>query len=129
MFFVPAFSGLFSPYWDLEATGTLLGLSQHTRRAHILRALYDAISYRTKDVLLSMEEIGKVRIDSLNVDGGLTLSPVFCQIQANVLQKKLRLPRITDSTCLGVALFAALNSSDEGIGGNLIESSRGYLQP
>lgn len=71
VYMIPAFSGLFTPYWNEDATGTLIGLSYHTNRKHIQRAILECICYRTRDVIEAMESSG-IHIHSLNVDGGLT---------------------------------------------------------
>ncbi|KAL4512767.1 hypothetical protein ABPG72_017452 [Tetrahymena utriculariae] len=108
--FVPAFSGLFSPYWREDAAGCILGLSLHTKREHILRALLEGIAYRTKDVIETVESCTGNKIESLKVDGGLTNSAFLVRFQADILQRKVLQTRVAESTCLGVAFAAGLTA-------------------
>ena len=106
VYFVPAFNGLFSPFWRDDVSGMLMGLSGHANKAHIVRATLEAICYRTKDVIDAMEKESGLVISCLNVDGGITVNDFLMQFQSDVLQKKLKKTKIKDSTCLGAA-FAA----------------------
>lgn len=106
VYFVPAFNGLFSPFWRDDVSGMLIGLSAHTSRAHVVRAALEAICYRTKDVIDAMEKESGLIISSLNVDGGITVNEFLMQFQADLLQKRLKKTKIKDSTGLGAA-FAA----------------------
>lgn len=118
VYFVPAFNGLFSPFWRDDASGILLGLSSHTSRAHIVRAALEAICYRTRDVITAMEKESGLHISSMNVDGGITVNDFIMQFQSDVLQKRLKKTKIKDSTCLGAAFAAGYNA---GIWKNLEE--------
>ena len=74
MFFVPSFAGLFSPFWDDDVTGTIVGMTYHTTKAHLIRSVLEAVCYRTKDVIDAMEKDSEIKIVSLRVDGGLTVN-------------------------------------------------------
>lgn len=71
MYIVPAFSGLFTPFWNSDATGTIVGLSYYTTKDHLRRAICEAVCYRTRDVIAAMEKSG-LKINKIHVDGGLT---------------------------------------------------------
>ena len=81
VFFVTGFSGLFAPYWDDSATGTIIGVTQYTTRAHICRATLEATCFQTKAILDSMQKDAKCELKSLTVDGGMTNSDVCMQLQ------------------------------------------------
>jgi len=110
VYFVPAFNGLFSPFWRDDVSGMLIGLSAHTSKSHIVRATLEAICYRTKDVIVAMEKDSGIKINSLNVDGGITVNEFIMQFQSDLLQKRLIKTRIKDSTCLGAAFAAGYNA-------------------
>lgn len=105
---VPAFSGLFAPYWRSDARGTILGITQHTTKAHILRALLEGIALRTSEAVFALKEGSGMEISALSIDGGLTNNDLFVQIQANILGHELEVPEIKDLTALGVALTAGI---------------------
>jgi glycerol kinase len=118
VYFVPAFSGLFAPYWRSDARGAIVGLSRFTTNAHLGRATLEAICYQTRDVVEAMEADSGVHLDLLKVDGGVTANDLCMQIQADVLGVPVSKPVVTETTALGVAYAAGLavgfwNNTDE----------------
>jgi glycerol kinase len=108
VYFVPAFSGLFAPYWRGDARGTIVGLTRHSSSGHIARATLEAICYQTQDVLLAMEADSKVRVSQLKVDGGATVNETLMQLQANVLGIPVLRPANRETTALGAAIAAGI---------------------
>ena len=108
VYFVPAFSGLFAPYWRDDARGVFAGLTRFADRRHIARAVLEATAYQTRDVLDAMEADSGVRIVALMVDGGMTVNDLLMQFQADVLDLPVVRPRITETTVLGAAYAAGL---------------------
>ena len=106
--FVPALSGLGAPYWDPEATGAIMGITRGTEKGHIARAALEAISLRSRDIIIEMQKDAGVEFSSLKVDGGATENDLLMQIQADLLQKKVVRPNTTETTALGAAFFAGL---------------------
>lgn len=109
--FVPAFSGLFSPYWDNTARGLLIGLSLYTQPGHILRAAFEAISLRTYEVIQSFEKDSCIKVKCLKVDGGLTNSSEFLQIQSDVLGNLVEKQSEKEITIIGACIAAGLEES------------------
>ncbi len=105
--FVPAFTGLGSPYWDPLARGSLFGLTRGSTRAHIARAALDAIAFQSAELLAAMEADAGLKIDAMRVDGGACANDLLMQIQADLLGVPVLRPRITESTALGAARLAA----------------------
>ena len=105
--FVPALTGLGAPYWEPNATGTILGLTRGSTRAHIARATLEAISFQVKDIFDAMAETG-IKLAKLRVDGGASANNLLMQLQANQLQVSLQRPFNLDSTALGAAYLAGL---------------------
>jgi glycerol kinase len=108
VYFVPAFSGLFAPYWDMDARGVIVGLTRYTTRAHLIRATLEAICYQTRDVLEAMEADADVALASLKVDGGATVNDLLMQLQADVLGVEVVRPTVRETTALGAAYAAGL---------------------
>jgi len=108
IFFVPAFSGLFAPYWDMYARGCIVGITRYTRREHLVHATLEAICYQTRDVLEAMMEDSGVKITELRVDGGAAVNNYLMQLQADTLGVKVIRPIITETTSLGAAYSAGL---------------------
>lgn len=108
VYFVPAFSGLYAPYWDGSARGTIVGLSGHTRKAHIARAALEAIAFQSRDVLEAMAKDTARRPQRLKADGGGTQSPTLMRLCAEILHTELVLAHTFEVTCLGAALGAGL---------------------
>ncbi|MCK4812555.1 MAG: glycerol kinase GlpK [Candidatus Marinimicrobia bacterium] len=108
VYFIPAFSGLGAPYWDMHVRGTLCGLTQGSSDKHIIRAALEAIAYQSKDVLDAMECDSGVKLEALNVDGGATGNNFLMQFQADILPCPVFRVDIVESTALGAALLAGL---------------------
>jgi glycerol kinase len=118
VFFVPAFSGLFAPYWRSDARGAIVGLSRFNTNAHVARATLEAICYQSRDVIVAMEADSGVHLDVLKVDGGVTANALCMQIQADVLGVPVSRPVVAETTALGAAYAAGLavgfwSSTDE----------------
>ncbi|MBQ8928101.1 MAG: glycerol kinase GlpK [Oscillospiraceae bacterium] len=109
VYFVPAFVGLGTPYWDSEARGVLCGLTRGTGRVHIVRAALEAIAYQTAQVIRAMEA-DTAQIGCIRVDGGAAANGFLMQFQADVLGRTLVRPRSTESTALGAAYLAGLGA-------------------
>ena len=108
VYFVPAFSGLFAPYWRSDARGTIVGLSRYNTNAHLARATLEAICYQSRDVVDAMHRDSGVRLDELKVDGGVTANDLCMQIQADVLGVEVVRPVVAETTALGAAYAAGL---------------------
>src|SRR5438094_4303143 len=108
VYFVPAFSGLFAPYWRSDARGAIVGLSRFNTNAHLARATLESIAYQTRDVVEAMEQDSGVRLDVLRVDGGVTANELAMQIQADVLGVPVSKPVVAETTALGAAYAAGL---------------------
>ncbi len=106
--FVPAFSGLFAPYWRSDARGVIVGLSRFNTKAHLARATLEAICYQTKAVADAMVQDSGVRLDVLKVDGGATVNDTLMQLQADVLGVPVVRPVVPETTALGAAYAAGL---------------------
>jgi glycerol kinase len=110
VYFVPAFVGLGTPYWDPYARGTLVGLTRGTTRAHIARAALEAIAFQTRDVLDTMVGDAGVPIRTLRVDGGAVANDFLCQFQADILGLEVLRPSVTETTGLGAAYLAGVGA-------------------
>ena len=108
VYFVPAFSGLFAPYWRSDARGVIVGLSRFNNSGHIARAALEAICYQSRDVAEAMEKDSGVRLEVLKVDGGITANELCMQIQADVLGVEVSRPVVPETTALGAAYAAGL---------------------
>src|SRR5688572_20363439 len=108
VYFVPAFSGLFAPYWRSDARGVIVGLSRFHTRAHIARATLEAICYQSRDVVEAMEKDAGVQLDELKVDGGVTANALCMQIQADTLGVEVSKPVVAETTALGAAYAAGV---------------------
>ena len=123
MYFVPAFSGLFAPYWRSDARGAIVGMSRFNTNAHLARATLEAICYQTKDVADAMvTDVERSGVDfdlrRLKVDGGVTANALAMQIQADILGVEVSKPVVAETTALGAAYAAGLatgfwSSTDE----------------
>jgi glycerol kinase len=107
-YFVPAFSGLFAPYWRSDARGAIVGLSRFHTRAHLARATLEAICFQTRAVLDAMVDDSGVRLEVLKVDGGATVNNMLMQMQADVLGVPVVRPVVAETTALGAAYAAGL---------------------
>ncbi|MEU8820353.1 glycerol kinase GlpK [Actinoplanes sp. NPDC048796] len=108
VYFVPAFSGLFAPYWRSDARGAIVGLSRFNTDAHIARATLESICYQSRDVVDAMAQDSGVTLDVLKVDGGITANNLAMQIQADVLGVPVSRPVVAETTALGAAYAAGL---------------------
>ncbi|MHB1614985.1 MAG: glycerol kinase GlpK [Actinomycetes bacterium] len=108
IYFVPAFSGLFAPYWRSDARGAIVGLSRYNTNAHLARATLEAICYQSRDVVEAMEKDSGVRLDVLKVDGGITANDLCMQMQADILGVPVSKPVVAETTALGAAYAAGL---------------------
>jgi glycerol kinase len=108
IYFVPAFSGLFAPYWRADARGAIVGLSRFHTRAHLARAALEAICFQTRDVLDAMASDSGVRLETLKVDGGATVNGLLMQLQADILGVPVVRPAVSETTALGAAYAAGL---------------------
>ena len=108
MYFVPAFSGLFAPYWRSDARGAIVGMSRFNTNAHLARATLEAICYQSRDVVDAMEADSDVHLEVLKVDGGMTANNLCMQIQADVLGVDVVRPVVAETTALGAAYAAGL---------------------
>ena len=107
-YLVPAFVGLGTPYWDMYARGTIVGLTRGVKKAHICRAALEGIAYEVRDVLDTMVADSGTPINTLNVDGGACVSNVMMQFQADILNTKVCRPKNVETTALGAAYLAGL---------------------
>jgi glycerol kinase len=110
VYFVPAFSGLGAPHWDMNARGTLCGLDLSSNSRHIVRAVMEAIAYQSKDVIDVMKAESGFDITRMRVDGGVSKSDFAMQFQADILQTPVERPAITETTALGAACLAGLGA-------------------
>ena len=108
VYLVPAFVGLGSPYWDMYARGTIVGLTRGSNRNHIIRAALEAIAYQSKDLIEAMKEDSGLSFSTLKVDGGAVRNNFLMQFQADILNTDVLRPEITETTALGAAYLAGL---------------------
>ncbi|TRY18080.1 glycerol kinase GlpK [Tessaracoccus rhinocerotis] len=107
-YFVPAFSGLFAPYWKSDARGALVGLTRYVNRGHIARAVLEATAFQTREVLEAMEADSGVKLAELKVDGGMTGNELLMQFQADQLGVDVVRPVVAETTALGAAYAAGI---------------------
>ena len=128
VYFVPAFSGLFAPYWRSDARGAIVGLSRFNTNAHLARATLEAICYQSRDVSEAMEQDSGVHLEVLKVDGGVTANDLAMQMQADILGVPVSRPVVAETTALGAAYAAGLAtgfwSTTEELRANWNESKR-----
>ena len=108
IYFVPAFSGLFAPYWRSDARGVIIGLTRYINKHHIARAALEATAYQTREVLEAMEEDSGVKLQAVKVDGGMTHNELLMQFQADILDVPVIRPTVSETTALGAAYAAGL---------------------
>ncbi len=108
MYIVPAFSGLFAPYWQSDARGVMVGLTRYITKAHIARATLEAVAWQTREVLDAMMQDSGVPITQLRVDGGMTANQLLMQFQSDVVGVPVIRPSITETTALGAAYAAGI---------------------
>ncbi len=108
IYFVPAFTGLGAPYWDMYARGCLVGLTRGVNRAHIARSVLEAITYQMTDLLEAMKSDSGIDFTDLRVDGGASVSDIMLQIQADMIRCRVDRPQNVETTALGAAYLAGL---------------------
>ncbi len=107
-YFVPAFSGLFAPYWRSDARGVIVGLTRYVNRGHLARAVLEASAYQTCDIVNAMNKDSGVELSRLKVDGGMVANEVLMQFQSDILDVPVIRPKVAETTALGAAYAAGL---------------------
>jgi len=107
-YFVPAFSGLFAPYWRSDARGVMAGLTRYVNKGHIARAVLEASAYQTRDIVDAMNKDSGVALSLLKVDGGMVANELLMQFQSDILDVPVVRPKVTETTALGAAYAAGL---------------------
>jgi glycerol kinase len=108
VYFVPAFSGLYAPYWKATARGVIAGLTRYANKGHIARAVLEATAFQTREVVEAMEKDSQIALESLRVDGGMVVNELLMQFQADILNREVVRPVIQETTALGAAYAAGL---------------------
>jgi glycerol kinase len=108
VYFVPAFSGLYAPYWKENARGIIAGLTRYARKGHLARAVLEATAFQTREVVEAMEKDSQISLESLRVDGGMVVNDLLMQFQADILNREVLRPKIQETTALGAAYAAGL---------------------
>jgi glycerol kinase len=108
IYFVPAFSGLFAPYWRSDARGVIVGLTRFVNKGHIARAALEATAYQTREVLDAMNKDSGVKLAALKVDGGMVFNELLMQFQSDILGVPVIRPTVAETTALGAAYAAGL---------------------
>jgi glycerol kinase len=108
IYFVPAFSGLFAPYWRSDARGAIVGLTRYNNKGHLARAVLEANAYQTFDIVEAMNKDSGVDLNRLKVDGGMVANEMLMQFQADILNVPVIRPAVTETTALGAAYAAGL---------------------
>jgi len=108
IYFVPAFSGLFAPYWRSDARGAIVGMTRYVNKGHLARAALEATAYQTREVLEAMNEDSGVELTALKVDGGMVFNELLMQFQAGILNVPVIRPKVAETTALGAAYAAGL---------------------
>jgi glycerol kinase len=108
VYIVPAFSGLYAPYWRDDARGVIAGLTRYANRGHIARAALESTAYQVRDVVEAMQADSGIALSSLKVDGGMVANALLMQFQADILDAPVTRPKVTETTALGAAYAAGL---------------------
>jgi len=108
VYFVPAFSGLYAPYWKGNARGVIAGLTRYANKGHLARAVLEATAFQTREVVEAMEKDSHIELASLRVDGGMVVNELLMQFQADILNREVVRPVIQETTALGAAYAAGL---------------------
>ena len=108
VYFVPAFSGLYAPYWKDSARGVIAGLTRFANKGHLARAVLESTAFQTREVLEAMEKDSGIALDSLRTDGGMVENNLLMQFQADILNRPVVRPTIKETTALGAAYAAGL---------------------
>jgi glycerol kinase len=108
VYFVPAFSGLFAPYWQANARGVIAGLTRYANKGHLARAVLEATAFQTREVVEAMEQDSGKLVDTVRVDGGMVANDLLMQFQADILNREIVSPHVKETTALGAAFAAGL---------------------
>jgi glycerol kinase len=108
VYFVPAFSGLYAPYWKENARGVIAGLTRYANKGHLARAVLEATAYQTREVVEAMEKDSGISLANLRVDGGMVVDELLMQFQADILHREVLRPVVQETTALGAAYAAGL---------------------
>ena len=108
VYFVPAFVGLGTPYWDSEARGAIFGLTRGTEKEHFIRATLESLCYQTRDVIEAMSKDSSIEVNNLRVDGGAVKNNFIMQFQADIVDTPVERPEVQETTALGAAYLAGL---------------------
>lgn len=108
VYFVPAFSGLYAPYWKANARGIIAGLTRYTNKGHLARAVLEATAFQTREVVEAMEKDSGIALDVLRTDGGMVEDELLMQFQADILNRPVVRPVVRETTALGAAYVAGL---------------------
>ena len=108
VYFVPAFSGLYAPYWKETARGVIAGLTRYANKGHLARAVLEATAFQSREVVEAMEKDSHIALESLRVDGGMVANDLLMQFQADILNREVVRPMIQETTALGAAYAAGL---------------------
>jgi glycerol kinase len=108
VYMVPAFSGLYAPYWKENARGVIVGLTRFANKGHLARAVLEAVAFQTREVVEAMEQDSGIRLDVLRADGGMVDNKLLMQFQADILERPVVLPATRETTSLGAAYAAGL---------------------
>ena len=107
-YIVPAFSGLFAPYWRSDARGAIVGLTRFVNKGHLCRAVLESVAYQTRDVVAAMNADAQTELKELKVDGGMTINELLMQFQADQLGVDVVRPQVAETTALGAAYAAGI---------------------
>jgi len=108
VYFVPAFSGLYAPYWKESARGVIAGLTRYANKGHLARAVLEATAFQSREVVEAMEKDSHISLESLRVDGGMVANDLLMQFQADILNREVVRPAVQETTALGAAYAAGL---------------------
>jgi glycerol kinase len=108
VYFVPAFSGLYAPYWKSNSRGVIAGLTRYTNKGHLARAVLEATAFQTREVVEAMEKDSGIALDVLRTDGGMVEDELLMQFQADILNRPVVRPVVRETTALGAAYAAGL---------------------
>ncbi|HLJ59687.1 MAG TPA: glycerol kinase GlpK [bacterium] len=132
VYFVPAFSGLFAPYWKSDARGVIAGLTRYANKGHLARAALEATAFQTREVLDAMNKDSGVKLTALKVDGGMVFNDLLMQFQADILGVPVIRPKVAETTALGAAYAAGLAtglwSNVEGLRANWARDKEWHAQ-
>ena len=108
VYFVPAFSGLYAPYWKESARGVIAGLTRYANKGHLARAVLEATAFQTREVVEAMEKDSGIALTNLRVDGGMVVNELLMQFQSDILHREVLRPAVQETTALGAAYAAGL---------------------